>query len=282
MDVDLKNTASAKNWETNGEKGDHTAMLITTFAFWKDRLRASGIHLSISLVMATLAALLVFVIWYPYPYREISGGRELFMILVTVDVILGPLITLAIFNRGKPWVVLRRDLAVVGLIQLAALGYGLSTVFVARPVHLVFEYDRFRAVHAIDVPQELMGKAPAAMRILPMTGPTLLGLRPLRDGNEKLDATLAALQGVDLGSRPDLWQPYEQSRAQVLKEGKTVEQLKQRFAAKVAEIDASVARTGRQPGQLLYLPMVGRKTFWTVWVDGTTAEVLGFMPLDSF
>ena len=282
MGLGLKNTSAANNWETNGKKGDHTAMSITTFAFWKDRLRASGIHLSISLVMATLAALLVFVIWYPYPYREISGGRELFMILVTVDVILGPLITLAIFNRDKPWAVLRRDLAVVGLLQLAALGYGLWTVFVARPVHLVFEYDRFRAVHAIDVPQELMDKAPAEMRTLPITGPTLLGLRPLLDGNEKLDATLAALQGVDLGSRPDLWQPYEKSRAQVLKEGKTVAQLKQRFADKAAEIDAAVARTGRQPGQLLYLPMVGRKTFWTVWVDSNTAEVLGFMPLDSF
>jgi hypothetical protein len=282
MGRDLKKYERSKNWETNGEKGDHTAMSVTTFAFWKDRLRASGIHLSISLVVAMLAALLVFVIWYPYPYREISGGRDLFMILVTVDVILGPLITLVIFNRGKLWPVLRRDLAVVGLIQLAALGYGLWTVFFARPVHLVFEYDRFRVVHAIDIPPELMNKAPAEMRILPVTGPTLLGLRPLRDGNEKLDVTLAALQGLDLGSRPDLWQSYEKSRAEVLKEGKTVGKLKQRFPDQTAEIDAFVARTGRQPGQLLYLPMVGRKTFWTAWVDSSTAEVLGFMPLDSF
>ena len=282
MGAGLENYELSQNWETNGEKGDHTAMSITTFAFWRDRLRASGIHLSISLVMAILAALLVFVIWYPYPYREISGGRELFLILVSVDVILGPLITLAIFNRSKQWAVLRRDLTVVGLMQLTALGYGLWTVFVVRPVHLVLEYDRFRVVHAIDVPEELMDKAPAEMRRLPMTGPTLLGLRPLRDGSEKLDVTLAALQGMDLGSRPDLWQPYEQSRAEVLQEGKTVQQLKQRFADKAAEIDASVARTGRPPGQLLYLPMVGRKTFWTVWVDSATTEVLGFIPLDSF
>jgi len=61
-----------------------------------------------------------------------------------VDVILGPLITLTVFNRSKPRSELVRDLTVVGLIQLAALGYGLWTVFVARPVHLVFEYDRFR------------------------------------------------------------------------------------------------------------------------------------------
>jgi hypothetical protein len=82
--------------------------------------------------------------------------RTQFLIVVTVDVILGPLITLAVFNRAKPWTELRRDLVIVALIQLSALGYGLWTVFVARPVHLVFEYDRFRVVHAVEVPPEML------------------------------------------------------------------------------------------------------------------------------
>jgi hypothetical protein len=43
----------------------------------------------------------------------------------------------------------------------------------------------------------------------------------------------------------------------------------------------AVARTGRKPEELAYLPMVGRKSFWTVLLDPVTAEVLGFMPLDS-
>jgi hypothetical protein len=138
---------------------------------WNDRFKAAGIHLCISIVIALLAAALVFYFWYPYPYREISGGRELFMILITVDVILGPSITLAIFNRAKPRRELRRDLAIVGLIQLAALGYGLWTVFIARPVHLVFEIDRFRVVHAVDVPSDLMDKVrPGSMRC-PCSGP---------------------------------------------------------------------------------------------------------------
>ena len=59
---------------------------------WKSRLRASAIHLAISLSVATLAALVVFGWWYPYPYRELSGGRELFALVVAVDVVLGPLI----------------------------------------------------------------------------------------------------------------------------------------------------------------------------------------------
>ena len=74
---------------------------------WKGRLRASGIHLGISLCIATLAAVVVFGLWYPYPYREISGGRSLFMLVVCVDVVMGPLITLLIFSTKKT----RRHLA---------------------------------------------------------------------------------------------------------------------------------------------------------------------------
>jgi hypothetical protein len=102
------------------------------------------VHLGISPCHCGLAAWLVFAVWYPYPYREISGGRELFLMVVTVDVILGPLLTLAVFNMSKnPIKTLRLDLTVIGLFQLAALVYGLWTVFVVRPVHLAFEMDRF-------------------------------------------------------------------------------------------------------------------------------------------
>ena len=252
------------------------------YSFWKDRFKVSGIHLGISLGVALLAAALVFGLWYPYPYREISGGRELFLLVITVDVILGPLITLAVFNRTKPWRELRRDLAVVVLIQVSALGYGLWTVCVARPVHLVFEYDRFRVVHAVDVPPELLAMAPRDMDALPLTGPTLLSLRPFRDANEQRDATLMALAGLPLSARPDLWQPYTVAKTAILQRAQPVSQLKARFASQAAAIDTVIASTRHQPESLAFLPMIGRKTFWTVFLDPVTAEVLAFMPLDSF
>jgi hypothetical protein len=249
---------------------------------WNDRFKAAGIHLCISVVIALLAAALVFYFWYPYPYREISGGRELFLILITVDVILGPSITLAIFNRAKPRRELRRDLAIVGLIQLAALGYGLWTVFIARPVHLVFEIDRFRVVHAVDVPSDLLDKAPAGIDPLPLSGPTALSLRRFKDREEETQATLVALQGIALSARPDLWQSYGAGRSDILKAAKPVEQLKSRFAPQAAQIDAVLGRAGRQAATTADLPLVGRKSFWTAFIDPVTADVVAFMPLDSF
>lgn len=249
---------------------------------WKERLRASGFHLGISLAIAGLAALLVFGLWYPYPYREISGGRELFLLVVAVDVILGPLITLAVFNRKKPWTELRRDLAMVGVLQLSALGYGLWTVAVARPVHLAFEVDRFRVVHAIEVPEELLSRAPEGVKAMPWLGPTLLSVRPFRSSAESFDATMAALEGLHLGARPDLWETYAQAAPRVLTAARPVSDLKTRFAASAREIDGVLKQAGRQPESLVYLPMVGRSAFWTVFLDAATADIVAFMPLDPF
>lgn len=253
-----------------------------TPSFWRDRMSACGVHFALSLLIALIAATLVFGLWYPYDYRDISGGRELFGIVVSVDVILGPLITLAIFNRAKPRLELVRDLCIVALIQLAALGYGLWTVSAARPVHMVFEIDRFRVVHAIEVDEALLPQAPKGIPALPLTGPTLLALRPFKDEKERMEATLAALQGVSLASRPDLWRSYEEATADVLKEAKPGIQLVNKFPARAAEIEQVLKAIDRKPDGVVYLPLVGRKSFWTVFLDPVTAQVLTTMPLDSF
>ncbi len=248
---------------------------------WKDRTLASGAHLGSSLAVAALAAALVFFIWYPYPYREVSGGRELFFLVVAVDVVLGPLLTFAVFNHQKSWKSLQRDLAVIVVLQLAALAYGLWTVAVARPVHLVFEYDRFRPIHAIELDDARLAKAPEPLRALPWTGPTPMGVRPLV-GSEKIDATMLELSGVHLGLQANFWQAYEASRANVIKVGKPLAELRKRFPAQSALIDEAVRDAKRTDTQLLWVPMVSRKEFWTVLVDAQTARPLAFLPIDSF
>ncbi len=249
---------------------------------WKQRFGAAAVHLAISLLIAALAAWLVFAVWYPFPYREISGGRELFLLVVGVDVMMGPLITLAIFDRNKPRRELRLDLAVVGLLQLSALAYGLWTVALARPVHLVYEIDRFRVVHAVDVPQELLDRTPVGVSALPWFGPTMLAVRPFRSEAERTDATIAALGGVSLGARPDFWVQYGASREQVLKAAKPVSALALRFPLQAAKIDALLRAAGRDPNKTAWLPLIARNNAWTAFIDEATAEVVAFMPLDSF
>jgi hypothetical protein len=250
---------------------------------WRSRLRAAGIHLALSAIVAAVVGSLVFALWYPYPYRELSGGSELFRLVVTVDVVLGPLITFAVFNRAKPRAELRRDLAVVACLQLAGLAYGLWTVHLARPVHMVFELDRFRVVHQVDIPAELADRAPAGIEVAPWGRPTPLSLRPFRSESEKMEMTVAALSGVQLAARPDLWEPYEAGRPRILAAAKPIAALKRRFPQQAAEIDAAVREGGGDPARTAYLPVIARKaTAWTVLLDAGTAQVIGFVPIDSF
>jgi len=249
---------------------------------WPSKFLAFSIHLSISLLVALLAAALVFILWYPYPYREISGGRELFTLIMVVDVIIGPFITLVAFNpdksRREKWL----DFSVIGLTQFCALLYGLWTVAQARPVHMVFEYDRFRVVHAVDVDSELLKRAVPALRSLPWSGPTYLSLRPIT-ANEQVDMTLAAISGMPLSARPELWQSYQAGRDAILTAAHPAEELLNRFPQHQAEIEHAVAATKQSIDTLAYLPLTARGAiFWTALLDRKNAEVLYYLPIDSF
>ena len=249
--------------------------------FLKTRWRASFLHLMVSLAVCFLSALFVFGIWYPFPYRELSGGRELFSWVVLVDVVIGPLITLVIFNCSKTRFHLTMDFTVVGLLQISALSYGLWTVFVARPVHLVFEYQRMAVVHAIDVQPELLPQASMDLQTLPLTGPTLLSLRPLK-ASEFVDSTMKAMGGTAQAAQPNLWQPYSAARSEILHESRPLAELKERFASQTAAIDQAVVQTGLPAERLRTLPLLARKDAWTVLIDAETTLPVGYLPLDSF
>ncbi len=247
----------------------------------KHRFRLSGLHLLWSLALAALVALLVFWIWFPAPFRDLSGGRQLFGILVAVDVVLGPCATFVISRLGKSQREWRLDVSLVVLLQAFALSYGVWTLYQARPVYMAFEIDRFRVINAIDVPQQLLSAAPAPFRQLPIAGPGLVAVRPFRDDKERMDATMAALQGVNLGARPDLWMPYADAVPQILSEAKEVSSLMQRKPETQIMVSELASRLGVEPKTFKYLPVAGRgTTFWTAIIDANTGLPLAYWSID--
>ena len=246
------------------------------------RARASAAHFVFSAILATACAALVYLLWYPAPLGSMSGVSDLFVLILGVDVVLGPLVTLVVFNTRKPRAELVRDLAVVVLVQLGALGYGMWTVFAGRPVHAVFEYDRIRVVHANEIPEEFMDRVPPGMDALPLTGPTLLALRPFKDNSEQTSAILAALGGVQMSARPELWMDYDKATPAVLKAAKPVAALMAAQPAFAAALQQALADHHRSMDNTVYLPLASRAGFGTALLDATTAQPVAFLPLDSF
>ena len=66
-----------------------------------------------------------------------------------MDVVLGPVITFIIYKPKKKYLLL--DLSIIALFQVAALSYGLHTIFQGRPTFVVFSVDRFETVRTIDI-----------------------------------------------------------------------------------------------------------------------------------
>ena len=101
-----------------------------------NRYQAALGHLSLSLIVFAILGYLVYFCWYPQPLFAIDAGWQGLRILAFVDFVLGPFITLFIFNPKKKE--LFKDLAIIALIQVSALSYGTYHVYQSRPAVVVY------------------------------------------------------------------------------------------------------------------------------------------------
>ena len=229
--------------------------------------------------------------WFPVPFREMLASQQLFLLIVGVDVVCGPLLTLIVFNPAKPRGELRRDLALIGVIQLFALGYGVHTLSYARPVAIVHEVDRFRVVTFADLDEADMQNAPAWAQPWSLSSPRTMGIRAAATADEKFSSVDASLQGVEPSQRPSWWQDYSLSAPQALKRSQPLATLRAKHAGKTVEIDAAVAqamadvqdRESSDPSALRWSPLVSRHaTDWVVLLDPVTARIRAYAHLDGF
>ena len=241
-------------------------------------------HLLLSLLVAALVAILVFGVWYPSPFGELAGGQGLFLLIMAVDVVSGPLLTLVIYNPEKRRVDLVRDIGLVVLIQLAALGYGLNSLAQARPVWLAFEKDLFRVVSLPDITPGTLELAPELLRSLSLTGPKPLGVR-IAQGTDPdfLRSVQQSMAGNHAAFRPDRWVAYSDQATEVVRVAKPLAALQAYYVDQAALIESAVRRSGRPADALGYLPLMSEnRSDWVVLVDRTTGEPVGYLPLDGW
>ena len=235
------------------------------------RWRASGTHLLICLAIAAAVVTLMLTVWYPRPLFEAAGGNDLLFILVGVDVVLGPLLTLIVFRSGKRG--LKFDLAMIGAVQLAALLYGVHVVYLARPAFIVFVKDRFELATAAELdPDELAKAKYPQFREPPITGPMLVAADMPTDPAERNEVVQAALAGRDLQHFPRYYVPYAGRRQEILAKALTVARMRA-LEPEIGEvIDAHLARSGIREDDVLTLLLRTRFAWIAVLIDPGTAE----------
>jgi hypothetical protein len=239
------------------------------------RWSAAGLHLAISIAaaLAVLAAMLL--LWYPTPYFQAMGGSGLLMLVVGVDVVLGPLITLIIFNTKKKS--LKFDLMCVAIVQVMALAYGVSTMFQARPAYTVFNTNRFDVIIAADISDMERAKVTdAAFKSISLAGPQMAAMETpteMKEIQRMLDS------GMDSRAFSQYYVAYEAKAKEAATASKSFTQIQKTNPASAEKLKTFLATKGFDETKVGFLPLYTRNEDMTVVLDKETGKILAIAPV---
>lgn len=237
------------------------------------RIKAFSTHLLISALIALLAAGLVFFIWYPAPLHIAAGVTSIFLMLLIVDVILGPSLTLLVYKPDKKTLVM--DLTVIALLQLSALAYGLHTVADGRPAWLVFAKDRFEMVRVPDIDGRKLDQAAVEYRNPSWFGPKWVAASTPFLADEKNQILFESVAGgPDIAQRPNLYQPLDRQRQIIAKQAQPLSAL-----AEFNPIEQIQQLAARYPTASGWLPLKASAKDMTVLVNVETGAVVAIVDL---
>ena len=248
---------------------------------WRDRFVAFAIHFLLTLALGALAAALIFLVWFPDPFQTMVGGTKLFELVVVCDLVLGPLISLVIYDKSKGRRKLVIDYTIVGVVQLAAMIYGVYIVAGTRPVYVAFSKDRFEIVVARDITdQELAAARDPQYAKLPLDGPHLVAIQvPAAD---QQDALFQSVAGNEEHARPKFYAPYESALPDIRKRARTVEWLARKFPKSKPLFDEAMKKVEIPPERVRWLPVRHRLGFWTALIDTADGKPIDWVAFDPY
>lgn len=178
-----------------------------------NRFGAFAIHLGISLVIFLLLGYLILFHWYPDFFFASDGGWQGIRIVAFVDLVLGPVLTLVVFNRAKPKTELRRDLAIIGTIQAVCLSAGVWVVYSERPVAMVFSDGSFQSMTIDDYVS--VGQPVPDMSEFPGSSPKWVSVRLPEDPGQQSEIRRAAMEEkVPISTLSRYYQPFSTAHIQ--------------------------------------------------------------------
>jgi hypothetical protein len=115
------------------------------------RLKAFSLHLLSSAVVLTLILGSLYFGWYRWPGWYLTDVTQVVLVMVGVDVVLGPTLTFIVANQKKSRRELARDIGIIVAVQLCALTYGSVSLWSGRPLYYAFSESVLQLVQAYDI-----------------------------------------------------------------------------------------------------------------------------------
>ena len=230
-------------------------------------------HLAISIIIALMAMGLVFFIWYPSPLASAVGVTQIFLMMLAIDVIVGPLLGWLIYKKGKK--TLKFDLSVIILIQIAALCYGVYSIEQGRPAWLVYNVDRFELVRKNELVDTNIQQAQPQFQQASWLKPQYVATEFAKDTQQRNDEMFAEVfSGISIAQRPERYVELTQAKTQIQQRVLPLNELEQ-YNSK-AEVEKTLAK---YPKADAWLPLKANAVDMVVLVNKESASIIKIVDL---
>jgi len=237
---------------------------------------AGLIHLGLSAIVYVFLMYLILFEWYPQPYFAVDGGWQGVQLLTGVDLVLGPVLTLMVYRLGKPG--LKMDLTLIGLIQLAALAWGVYTVHDQRTGAVVFAGYNFETLNVHQV-KEAGDRAVRLVSESNSKPPYVIMPFPKTYEERKKIYQLSFDTGTPFSKMGDRFEPATPENRRIPlqyaidteKRSESSPEFKQRLAE-------FLARHGGKAGDYAFVPLAARYGTALLVLDKKDASIVGSVP----
>lgn len=179
------------------------------------KARAVGIHFGLSLLAFAPVLFLIVFHWYPWPWF-VDGGWQGVRIMVAVDLVLGPVLTLMVFNPAKSRRALLFDFSVIGLVQAGAFVWGVYAVHSQRPAAVVFFDGDFYSIEEKALKKQ--GETAAGVARRYGGKPPLIFAGDPRNDEEKAALIQKGFDGLSEYEQTQLFRPFAENWEKVAAE----------------------------------------------------------------
>ncbi len=238
------------------------------------RFKAFAIHFAISLAIFVFLAYLVLAHWYPDFFFDSDGGWQGIRIIVLVDLVLGPLLTLVVYKAGKPG--LKFDLSMIALVQTLCLIAGVWVVYSERPIALVYHDGYFFSLSRdswadaeLPVPDLSEFPGPTPKRVMVSLPEDLEEVGQLR---------LEAMQGKSLRLRADFYKPLSLNPENLVREAAEHAELRERDGGSGQLLKWQVAHGPID--DFAFLKFGARYGYYFLGVDRDSHEIIDVLKMN--
>lgn len=230
-------------------------------------------HLLISVFFAFILVLWTFQIWYPSPLNQAVGVSQIFLMMIVIDVILGPLLSFIVYNQKKKS--LNFDLGIIIALQICALAYGIFNIEQGRPVWIAFNVDRFELIRKNEIYTQNINNTLAQYKNPSWLKPQYVGVVFASNVDEKNQNMFdEVLGGISIAQRPERYVPLENVKAEMRSKAQKINMLSN------YNDQFSVNQTLKKyPDANAWLPLKASAVDMVVLINKEKAEVIKIVNL---